>query len=112
VLLRVFQADVRRGHEAVFFARLRTHLSAETPAIDGVQSVRVGRQMSDAGEKVVVISTWRDFASLQRAVGKDWLRSYFLPDDLRELVENVEVRHYEVVAELPATGEGPISLPA
>jgi heme-degrading monooxygenase HmoA len=112
LLLRVYQADVRIGQEAALFARLADVLAEEGPTVRGLDSVRIGRQMSDGGEKVVIVTIWQDLASLQREVGQDWLKARFLPGDLAEMIENPVVWHYEVVAEYPAVGDSAADRPA
>jgi hypothetical protein len=113
MILRVVRAAVVPGREEELSDAFRMVVSAALPEIPGLLRGTFGRHMHDSGERVILTTLWTDWASLRAAIGDDWQRPHFFAA-LQDLIEDVDVEHYEVGAEY-AEGEGvtlPVSPPA
>jgi phosphoglycolate phosphatase-like HAD superfamily hydrolase len=65
----------------------------------GLVYVRLARRLQpDGGEEAVLFEEWQDAASLYAWVGPNLAEPRLIPG-VRELVEEIHVAHYEVLAE-------------
>lgn len=109
MILRVVRAAVVPGREEELTDAFRLIVSAALPEVPGLVRGMFGRHMHDSGERVILTTLWTDWASLRAAIGDDWQRPHFFAA-LHDLIEHVEVEHYEVGAEY-AAGDG-VTVPA
>jgi heme-degrading monooxygenase HmoA len=94
MIVRVFRARVRPGSAADFEVMLREQSIPLLKAADGLVSWWGGRPLGETGE-FVVVTVWRDLASLQEFAGPDWQREGVIPDEL-PLLEETVLHHYEL----------------
>jgi antibiotic biosynthesis monooxygenase (ABM) superfamily enzyme len=102
MIVRVLIAKVRSERAAAFNAKLRQQLPLlrEQP---GLVYVKLARQVHADDEEVLLFEEWRDTASLYGWAGPAINKPRFLPGT-EELVDRVEVTHYEALDIDPETG--------
>jgi heme-degrading monooxygenase HmoA len=93
VIVRVFEARLKRGAEASFEAALRDDVAAARRQ-PGLVSIRWGRRRDDDALRVIVVSEWRDIDAIQSWLGPNWLKPRFAPGE-DALVTQARIRHYE-----------------
>lgn len=97
VIVRVLRANVRTGRVGAFNALLRRQvaLMREQP---GLVYVRLARRLqADGSEEAILFEEWQDPASLYGWVGPNLVEPRLIPG-VRELIEDIHVAHYEVLA--------------
>ena len=93
---------MRAGRVGPFNALFRRQVTLlrEQP---GLLYVKLARRLQpDGGEEAVLFEEWQDAASLYAWVGPNLTEPRLVPG-IRELVEDIHVAHYEVLAEDPDT---------
>ena len=98
MIVRVLRANVRAGRVGPFNALFRKQVALlrEQP---GLVYVRLARRLqADGSEEAVLFEEWQDAASLYAWVGPNLAEPRLLPG-VRELVDEIHVAHYEVLAE-------------
>jgi heme-degrading monooxygenase HmoA len=101
MIVRVYRAKIRPGKERIFEeVALRSHLNV-VKRQPGCLDVVMGRTLG-AQYEFVVVTKWKDLASLQNFAGRNWNKPVPLPDE-QGLVEDSTVENYEVLA----TQDGP-----
>lgn len=108
MILRVVRAAVVPGREEELTDAFRQIVGAALPEIPGLLRGTFGRHMHDAGERVILVTLWSDWAGLREQIGDEWERPHFFAA-LHDLIEDIEVEHYEVGAEY-VLGQG-VSMP-
>lgn len=104
VIVRVLRAQVRPGRVAAFNVvfRRQVALLREQPGLLYVQLAR--RLEPDGGQEAVLFEEWADAASLYAWVGPDLAAPRLVPG-ARELIDDLTVSHFEVLADkAPAHG--------
>lgn len=98
MIVRVLRANVRAGRVGQFNALFRRQvgLLREQPGLAYVKLAR--RLQSDGSEEAVLFEEWLDAASLYAWVGPNLAEPRLIPG-VRELVEEIHVAHYEVLAD-------------
>lgn len=98
VIVRVLRANVRAGRVGAFNALFRRQvaLMREQPGLAYVKLAR--RLQADGSEEAVLFEEWQDAASLYGWVGPNLAEPRLIPG-VRELVDEIHVAHYEVLAE-------------
>ena len=97
MIVRVLTARIRTTKVAAFNALFREQVTLlrEQP---GLQYLRFARRfLTDGDEEAVLFEEWEDSASLSSWVGPN-LAEPRLIDGVRELVDDLQVAHYEVLA--------------
>lgn len=97
MIVRVLTARVRAGKVASFNAlfRKQVDLLREQPGLEYLRFAR--RFLPDGDEEAVLFEEWQDAASLYGWVGPHLTEPRLVPG-VRELVEELQVAHYEVLA--------------
>jgi len=97
VIVRVLTARIRAAKVAAFNARLRQQVALlrEQPGLEYLRFAR--RFLPDGDEEAILLEEWEDSASLYSWVGPN-LAEPRLIDGVRELVDDLQVAHYEVLA--------------
>ena len=95
MIVRVVTARVRSERAAAFNSILRQQLPIlrEQP---GIVYIKLVRQVDTEGENVLLFEEWRDTASLYAWAGPHITKARLLPG-AEELVEHLEVNHYEAL---------------
>lgn len=98
MIVRVLRANVRVGRVGAFNALFRRQvaLMREQPGLVYVKLAR--RLQPDGGEEAVLFEEWQDAASLYGWVGPNLTEPRLIPG-VRELIDEIHVAHYEVLAE-------------
>lgn len=96
VIVRVLRATVAARNVAAFDSRFRgqVDLLREQPGLVYVKLAR--RLRKDGSEEVVLFEDWRDPASLYAWVGPNLDEPRLVPGT-RELIDSIEVAHYEAL---------------
>jgi len=98
VIVRVLRATIRPSRVAAFDVLFRQQV-ALMRAQPGIAYVTFARHIQpDGGEDAVLFEDWEDAASLYAWVGPDLTAPRLMPG-VRELLDSIEVAHYEVVGE-------------
>ena len=116
MILRVLTVEIAPGRGAEFHAFIRDKGLPRIQAHPGLISAHIGRRTEGGDERALVVTVWRDWESLQDALGPDPSQPYLVTPG--EMVADAFVEHFEAV-ELPpladaATqpeGSGVISAP-
>ncbi len=97
MIVRVLTARVRAGKVASFNAlfRKQVELLREQPGLEYLRFAR--RFVADGEEEAVLFEEWEDAASLYAWVGPNLAEPRLVPG-VRELVTDLQVAHYEVLA--------------
>ena len=98
MILRIVRAAIRPGREEELSDAFKSVMDAALPEIPGLLRGTFGRNMCEQGERLVLETLWSDWSSLREAIGDDWERPHFFAG-MHDLIEGVEVEHYEVGAE-------------
>jgi antibiotic biosynthesis monooxygenase (ABM) superfamily enzyme len=95
MIVRVVTARVRADRAAAFNAILRQQLPIlrEQP---GLVYTKLVRQVDTDGENVLLFEEWRDTAALYAWAGPLITKARLLPG-AEELVERLEINHYEAL---------------
>jgi len=80
VIIRVFRARIRPGHNAEFEALLREVSIPLVARQDGLLACYVGRPIGANGDEFTMVSVWRDLEALQAFTGDAWERPV-IPDE-------------------------------
>jgi heme-degrading monooxygenase HmoA len=98
VIVRVLRANVRAGRVGAFNALFRRQVTL-MHAQPGLVYVKLARRLkADGSEEAVLFEEWEDAASLYGWVGPN-LAEPRLILGVRELIDDIHVAHYEVLAE-------------
>jgi hypothetical protein len=98
VIVRVLRANVRAGRVGAFNALFRRQVALMREQ-RGLVYVKLARRLqADGGEEAVLFEEWQDAASLYGWVGPNLAEPRLVPG-VRELVDEIHVAHYEVLAE-------------
>ena len=107
VIVRVLRARVRAGRVAAFNSLFRRQVTLLREQ-DGLLYVKLARRLQpDGGQEAVLFEEWQDAASLYAWVGPNLAEPRLIPG-ARELIDEVQVTHYEALAEDadPTAGDG------
>ncbi|MEX1170635.1 MAG: antibiotic biosynthesis monooxygenase [Chloroflexota bacterium] len=95
MIVRVVTARVRSDRAAAFNSMLRQQLPILREQ-RGLVYTKLVRQVDADGENVLLFEEWRDTAALYAWAGPEITKPRLLPG-AEELVERVEVDHYEAL---------------
>jgi heme-degrading monooxygenase HmoA len=93
MIVRVFEARLRRGADDAFAEALRDDI-ATARRQPGLRSLRWGRRVDEGDTRVIVVSEWRDLDALRAWLGPGYLQPRYAPGE-QSLVVEARVRHYE-----------------
>jgi len=94
MILRVFRAHLKPGRRSDFERLCRERSIPHLRAMDGCQTVHVGRPLEEHPDEFVLVSAWRDLASLQRFAGEHWRAPLVLPGEA-EMIVSASAQHYD-----------------
>ena len=102
MILRILTVEIAPGRGAEFHAFIREKGLPRIQRHPGLVSAHIGRRTAGGDEHAVVVTVWRDWESLQDALGPDPSQPYLVTPDY-EMVASTQVEHFEAV-ELPPLG--------
>jgi quinol monooxygenase YgiN len=95
MIVRVVHARVTRGHEQQFH-QLLLEQAPVMRAHDGLRYLKMARQVTRDGERIMMVEEWADAPSLYAWAGADLTRARLMPGAY-DLLEEVSVEHYEAI---------------
>jgi heme-degrading monooxygenase HmoA len=95
MIVRVLTASVRSERAAALNARLRQQLPI-LRAQPGLVYVKLARQVGPTHEEVLLVEEWRDTVSLYAWTGPS-ITNARLPPGTEDLVDHLQVSHYEAL---------------
>jgi hypothetical protein len=101
MIVRVLRASIATGRAADFHAFIEDVGLPNLLSSDGLIDVHVGLRAEGSQEIGLIVSVWRDWASLEAAVGPDPSRPYMIADE-DGLLTDVNVEHFEALGVHPA----------
>lgn len=93
VIMRIFRARVKPGRWADFDRLCREKSIPLMRSQPGLITLQVGRAMERQPNEFVLVSVWKDLASLKGFAGERWREAVILPGEA-ELVEEAGVQHF------------------
>ena len=96
MIIRVFVAKTRPGANAKYERMIREQAMPLMQSYLGLMALHTGKSLENGGNEFVMVSIWRDLASLKAFTGDNWQQSVVLPGET-ELVEYVVVNNYEAM---------------
>ncbi len=94
MILRVFRAKIRKGHEEEFKKKVREQSLPRLRGQDGMANAFPGAPFSGSESEFVMVTLWRDFEALKAFLGENWDKPMLTPDEA-PLVEEMSVQHYQ-----------------
>jgi len=95
VIIRVFEARLKPGHEHDFMAGERELLGRTD--IEGLLGVSIGRRLTRGGMHVITLTIWRELADVARFAHADDAASPVFLRGSEDLVESWRLEHYDAV---------------
>jgi len=102
MILRVLTVEIAPGRGPEFHAYIRDKGLPRIQAHPGLISAHIGRRTEGGDEHAIVVTVWRDWDSLQEALGPDPSQPYLVTPG--EMVTDTQVEHFEAV-ELPSLAD-------
>jgi heme-degrading monooxygenase HmoA len=93
VIVRVFEARLRRGADEEFAEAVRDDI-ASARRQPGLVSLRWGRRDDEGDTRVIVVSEWVDLEAVRAWLGPSYLQPRYAPGEASLVVE-ARIRHYE-----------------
>jgi transposase/quinol monooxygenase YgiN len=94
VILRVFQARLKPGRRAAYEQLCRATTFPMMRAAPGCLAVQIAASTARRPEELVIVSVWKDLASVRAFVGERWEEVLILPGEA-ELMEEARVQHFD-----------------
>lgn len=96
MIIRVFVAKTRSGANVKYERMIREQAMPLMQSYLGLAALHAGKSLENEGNEFVMVSVWRDLASLKAFTGDNWQQSVVLPGEA-ELVEHVVVNNFEAM---------------
>jgi hypothetical protein len=100
MIIRILSVQLADDTGPEFHAFIREQGLPRIQLHPGLVSVNIGRRTADEGEEAVVVTVWRDWASLEDALGPDTSQPYLITPAMG-LMTGARVQHFEAI-DLPA----------
>ena len=94
MILRVFHARLKPGGRAAYERLCRAAMLPMMRAAPGCLAARIGAVTARRPNDFVVVSVWKDVASVRAFVGDHWQEAIILPGEA-DLLEEVRVQHFD-----------------
>lgn len=95
MIIRVFRARVRQGQLDAWQQKVEEHSIPWMREQEGMVAFYPGKPVDEKSREFTMISVWRDADSIRKSVGENWTSPVLLADEA-DLVEDVEMHHYEI----------------
>ena len=96
MIVRVFRARVRSGKAGEFETLVRRLSIPLVRKQEGLVAFYSGRPTGASTDEFVMVTVWRDLASLKAFAGNAW-ESVVVPEAERPLLRETFVHHYDVI---------------
>lgn len=96
MIVRVFRARVHSGKASAFESLVRSLSIPLVRGQKGLVAFYSGRPAGASADEFVMVTVWRDLASLKAFAGDAW-ESAVIPEGERPLLRETFVHHYEVI---------------
>lgn len=100
MIVRVFRARVRPGKHTEFETLVTRRSIPLVKKQKGLVAFYSGRPTGSSMDEFVMVTVWRDLASVKAFVGDDW-EPAVIPDEERPILQESFVHHYEVIEARP-----------
>ncbi|HTS14191.1 MAG TPA: hypothetical protein VMH24_00880, partial [Candidatus Sulfotelmatobacter sp.] len=110
MILRILQASVVDGRAAGLMRHLRAVTVPHLSGADGMGTFALGFRHTEAADRFLAVSTWRDFDAITAAADGRPGES-FGAAGLRDLLQDITVDHFELIApdlSAPPIFDGPV----
>lgn len=104
MIVRVYRSRVQPGMHEAYDRWLKERAVPMIADAPGLVSLHVGAPLEDPPQEFLLMSIWRDLASLRAVFGHRWRDSFVLPGE-EHLVAEAIVDHYECTEEIRPVGE-------
>lgn len=94
MIVRIFRARIRPGRLDEWQQRVEQHSIPWMRRQDGLVTFYPGKPMDGESREYSMTSVWEDVESIRAAVGEDWRKAILFADEA-DLVESVEIHHYQ-----------------
>jgi transposase/quinol monooxygenase YgiN len=94
MIIRVFAARLKPGMRGAYERLSRERFIPVISARPGFLTYRIADQRPQRPDQFVLISIWKDLASLQACFGERWQQASIVPGEA-ELLEEVSVQHFD-----------------
>ena len=94
MILRIFRARLKPGMRDAFIQLCQESSIPLMRASPGLVTLHVGKPLPKRPDEFVLVSVWRDLASLKTFVGERWEEILIVPGEA-ELIESASVSHYD-----------------
>jgi transposase/quinol monooxygenase YgiN len=94
VILRVFHARLKPGRRGAYERLCRTAMLPVMREAPGCLAARIGAVSERRPNDFVVVSVWKDVASVRDFVGEHWQEAIILPGEA-DLLAEVRVQHFD-----------------
>lgn len=101
MIVRVFRARIREGHEAHFKRMVQDQSIPWLTSSDGMLGYFAGEPLSPSSREFVMVTLWRDLDALRAFAGEGWATPIVTPDE-EPLVEAMFADHYSRFDQAPA----------
>lgn len=93
-IVRVFRVQVPSDLHADFEPLFQTISTQAVQSAEGFVSVTIGKPTQHAPDEYVMVSEWKDVASLIAFAGDNWTEAH-IPPGMEKYAEQCWVHHYE-----------------
>jgi heme-degrading monooxygenase HmoA len=97
MLIRVFHARVQPGMGSEYERFIREKTLPLLRQLPGLVALHIGTPQAETPDEYVMVSVWKDVASLQAFTGPNWREAVVLPGEAHVFKE-MTVHHYEALA--------------
>ena len=94
MIIRVFRTKVKPGTHKQYEALLQEQVVPLMLQAPGLVSLHIGCPLEDPPDEFLLMSVWRDLASMRAFVGPRWREAYVVPGE-EHLVLHSIVDHYD-----------------
>lgn len=93
MIVRVFRVLIREGRTAEFEGMVREQSIPWLNQSEGMMGYFPGKPLDEASREFVMVTLWRDLASVEKFAGTDWEQP-IVTEDEAPLVEEMYAYHY------------------
>ena len=115
MIIRVFRTKVKPGTHKQYEALIRERVVPLILEAPGLVSLHAGFPIDDPPDEFLLMSVWKDLASMRAFVGPRWREALVLPGEehlvLHSIVDHYEGEELTGPAQIPAQSANGIAAP-
>ena len=93
MIVRVFRVLIREGRTTEFESMVREQSIPWRNQSEGMMGYLPGKPLDEESREFVMVTLWRDLASVEKFAGPDWEQP-IVTEDEAPLVEEIYAYHY------------------